>query len=147
MGQTYQSAAIEGTTKIFFLMKKVHFSTHFSTKVKVSLHQNYILSVLLNASSVWFSKWPSYRKLEKMQRRGLKWALHEKFFIISYYNQSLIYHILLPISFLLVRNDLLMLIINIFTTLIKKFTTLILPLRLILFLGDHAVTVQQQNNF
>ena len=44
-----------------------------------------------------------------MQRRALKWALNKKFFTDSDYNQSLIYHNLLPISLLLVRNDLLML--------------------------------------
>ena len=44
-----------------------------------------------------------------MQRRALKWALDKKFCTDSNYNQSLIYNNLLPISFLLVRNDLLML--------------------------------------
>ena len=44
-----------------------------------------------------------------MQRRALKWALNKKFITDSDYNQSLIYNNLFPISFLLVRNDLLML--------------------------------------
>ena len=44
-----------------------------------------------------------------MQRRALKRALNKKFSTDSDYNQSLIYNNLLPISFLLVRNDLLML--------------------------------------
>ena len=107
MGQSYQSAAVKGTTKAFFLKRNVPFSTN--TKVKVSLYKSYILSILLYASNVWFSNWPNCRKLEKMQRRALKWALNKKFFTDSDYNQSLIYNNLLPISFLLVRNDLLML--------------------------------------
>ena len=49
------------------------------------------------------------KKLEKMQRRALEWALKKKFCTDSDYNQSLIYNNLLPISFLLVRNDRLML--------------------------------------
>ena len=93
--------------KLFFLKRNVPFSTN--TKVKVSLYKSYILSILLYASNVWFSNWPNCRKLEKMQRRALKWALNKKFFTDSDYNQSLIYNNLLPISFLLVRNDLLML--------------------------------------
>ena len=43
-----------------------------------------------------------------MQRRALKWALNEKLFTYSDYNHSLFYSNLWPISFLLVRNDLLM---------------------------------------
>ena len=43
-----------------------------------------------------------------MQRRALKWPLNKKFFTDSDYNQNLIYSNLLPISFLLVRNDLFM---------------------------------------
>ena len=42
-----------------------------------------------------------------MQKRALKFALNKNnFFDNSDYNQSLIYQNLLPISFLLVRNDL-----------------------------------------
>ena len=85
--------------KIFF------FVNIFYCKYKLS----YILSILLYASNVWFSNWPNCRKLEKMRRRALKWALNKKFFTDSDYYQSLIYNNLLPISFLLVRNDLLML--------------------------------------
>ena len=53
-----------------------------------------------------YSNWPNCIKLEKMHRRALKWASNRKFFTDSDYNQSLIYNNLLPISFLLVRNDL-----------------------------------------
>ena len=136
MGQSYQSAAIKGgTTKAFFLKRNVPFSTN--TRVKVS----YILSILLYASNVWFSNWPNCRKLEKIHRLALKWALNKKFFNDSDYNQSFIYNNSLPISFLLVRNDLLML---------KKITTVILPISLMIigkFSRDHAVTVLQQINF
>ena len=38
MGQSYQSAAIEGTTKAFFLKRNVPFSTN--TRVKVSLYKS-----------------------------------------------------------------------------------------------------------
>ena len=64
--------------KLFFLKKNVPFSTN--TRVKVSLYKNYILSILLYASNDWFSNWPNCRKLEKIKRRALKWALNKKFF-------------------------------------------------------------------
>ena len=85
--------------KLFFLNRNVPFSTN--ARVKVSLYNSYILSVLLYASNIWFSNWPNCRKQEKMQRRVLNWALNEKLFTDNDYNQSLIYHNLLPISFLL----------------------------------------------
>ena len=80
----------------FFLKRNVPFSTN--TRVKISLYKSYISSIFLYASNVWFSNWPNCRKLEKMQRRELKWALNRKFFTDSDYNQSLIYNNLLPIS-------------------------------------------------
>ena len=43
-----------------------------------------------------------------MQRRALKCALNKKFCTDSEYNQSLIYNNLMPISFLLVQNDLML---------------------------------------
>ena len=106
MGQSYRWAALEGTTKTF-LERNVPFSTNM--RVKVSLYESYILLILHYVSNVWFSNWPKCRKLEKMQRRALKWALKKKFFTDSDFNQSLIYNNLLPIRFLLVQNDLLML--------------------------------------
>ena len=93
--------------KFFFLKGKVPFSTN--TRVKVSLYKSKILSVLLYGSNVWFSNWPNCRKIEKMQRRALKWPLNKKFFTDSDFNQILIYHNLMPISFRLVRNDFLLL--------------------------------------
>ena len=50
----------------------IPFSTN--TRVKASLYKNYISSLLLYASNVWFSNWPNCRKLEMMQRRTLKKA-------------------------------------------------------------------------
>ena len=105
MGQSYQSAAIEGTTKAFFLEEKRSFFYKYESKI--SLYKSYILSFLLHASNVWFSNLPNCRKLEKI--RALKWASNQKFFTDSDYNQCLFYNNLVPISFLLVRNDLLML--------------------------------------
>ena len=85
---------LEGTCSLFYKSK--------------SKYESYILSILLYASNVWFSNWPNCRNLEKMQRRALKCALNKKLFTDSDYNQRLIYHNLLPICFLLVRNDLML---------------------------------------
>ena len=74
MGQSYQSAAIEGTTKAFFVNRIVPFSTN--KRVKVSLYKSYISSILFYASNIWFPNEPNCRKLEKMQRRALKGALN-----------------------------------------------------------------------
>ena len=88
------------------MKRNVSFSTN--TRVNVSLYKSHILSILLYSSNVWFSKWTNCRKLEKIQNLAFKWALNQKSFTHSDYNYTLIYRNLLPIKFLLVWNELLM---------------------------------------
>ena len=60
--------------QLFFLKRIVPFSSN--TRVKVSLYKNYILSILLYASNVWFSNSPNCRKLErcKDERSSVLWT-------------------------------------------------------------------------
>ena len=83
MGEPYQSAAIEGTTKAFLLEEKRSLFYKYENKSKFIQKLPFISSPLRGHTfsfNVWFSNRPKCRKVEKMRRRALKWALNKKLF-------------------------------------------------------------------
>ena len=100
MGESYQSAADEGTTKVFLLEEKRYLFYKYEDKSQFI--QNLVFISSPSRVKCLVLELAIFRKLEKMQGRPLKRALENKVFTDRDYNHSLIYHNLLTISFLLV---------------------------------------------